>query len=140
MALAVVRLVFLAAGAWAFSAIILKAPLQHLSAMVATTLRFPVSGLVLWCTPWTRGTIRSVADGTPTERKRLGAICVLSALGSSLFVVGIKYGGVAAGNVLSSTAPLFTLPYEVWILKQRPSSRTILGAFATIFGIWLMHA
>ena len=133
------RLVFLAAGAWALSAIILKAPLQHLSPTVATTLRFPMAGLVLWCTPWTRGTLRAVAAGTPTERTRLGAICLLSALGSTLFVTGIKYGGVAIGNVLSSTAPLFTLPYEVWVLGQRPSQQTVLGTVATMAGIWLMH-
>jgi drug/metabolite transporter (DMT)-like permease len=133
------RLVFLAAGAWALSAIILKAPLQNMSATVATTLRFPVAGLVLWCTPWTRGTLQAVAASTPAERTRLGAICLLSALGSTLFVVGIKYGGVAIGNVLSSTAPLFTLPYEVWVLGQRPSRQTVLGAVATVAGISLMH-
>jgi drug/metabolite transporter (DMT)-like permease len=134
-----VRLAFLAAAAWALSAIIMKAPLQHLSATVATTLRFPVAGLVLWCTPWTRGTLRAVVDSPPTERTRLGMVCILSALGSSLYVAGIKYGGVAIGNVLSSTAPLFTLPYEVFILGQRPSQQTVLGAIATVGGIWLMN-
>jgi drug/metabolite transporter (DMT)-like permease len=133
------RLVFLASGAWALSAIILKAPLQNMSATVATTLRFPVAGLVLWCTPWTRGTLQAVTASTPAERTRLGAICLLSALGSTLFVTGIKYGGVAIGNVLSSTAPLFTLPYEVWVLGQRPSRQTVLGAVATVAGIWLMN-
>ena len=107
--------------------------------MVATTLRFPIAGLVLWCTPWTRGTLQAVVASTPAEKARLGAICLLSALGSTLFVTGIKYGGVAIGNVLSSTAPLFTLPYEVWVLGQRPSRQTVLGAAATVAGIWLMH-
>lgn len=133
------RLVFLAAGAWAVSAIILKAPLQQVSAMVATTLRFPFAGLVLWCTPWTRGIPQAVGASTRREKMRLGAICLLSALGSTLFVTGIKYGGVAIGNVLSSTAPLFTLPYEIWVLRQRPSQRTVLGAVATVAGIWLMY-
>ena len=133
------RLVFLAATAWALSAIILKAPLQDLSATVATTLRFPIAGLVLWCTPWTRGILQAVAASTRREKTKLGAICLLSALGSTLFVTGIKYGGVAIGNVLSSTAPLFTLPYEIWILGQRPSPQTVLGAVATVVGIWLMH-
>jgi drug/metabolite transporter (DMT)-like permease len=46
---------------------------------------------------------------------------------------------VAIGNVLSSTAPLFTLPFEVWVLKQRPSRQTVLGAVITVTGIALMN-
>ena len=128
-----------AAVAESSTAIILKAPLQQVSAMVATTLRFPIAGLVLWCTPWTRGIPQAVAASTRREKLRLGAICLLSALGSTLFVTGIKYGGVAIGNVLASTAPLFTLPFEVWVLKQRPSRQTILGAVITVTGIALMN-
>jgi drug/metabolite transporter (DMT)-like permease len=133
------KLVFAAAGLWALSAIIMKAPLQMLSATAATALRFPVAGLVLWCTPLTRGTVQTVQTITPAERTRLGAICALSSVGSLLFCVGIKYGGVAIGNVLSSTAPLFTLPFEVWVLKQRPSRQTVLGAVITVTGIALMN-
>ncbi len=133
------KLVFGAAGAWALSAIIMKAPLQALSATAATALRFPVAGLVLWCTPWTRGTVQTVKTITAPERTRLGAICLLGSVGSLLFCVGIKYGGVAIGNVLASTAPLFTLPFEVWVLKQRPSRQTVFGAVITVTGIALMN-
>jgi uncharacterized membrane protein len=133
------RLVFLASGAWALSAIIMKAPLQALPATAATALRFPVTGLVLWLTPWTRGTLPAVAASSRAERTRLGVICLLSSVGSLLFCVGIKYGGVAIGNVLAATAPLFTLPFEVVVLKQRPSHQTVYGAVITLAGIALMN-
>lgn len=133
------RLVLLAAGAWALSAIIMKAPLQALPATAATALRFPVTGLVLWLTPWTRGTLQAVAASSPAERTRLGAICLLSSVGSLLFCVGIKYGGVAIGNVLAATAPLFTLPFEVVVLKRRLSYQTVCGALVTVAGIALMN-
>lgn len=134
-----VKLVFLAAGAWALSAVILKPALQVVSVMAAAAVRIPMGGLVLWLTPWTRGTLQAIARSTTAERARLGAICLLSAVGSLLFTSGIKFGGVAVGNVLASTSPLFTLPFEVWVLGQRPSRRTALGAVVTVAGIGLMN-
>ncbi|MBI1999679.1 MAG: DMT family transporter [candidate division NC10 bacterium] len=134
-----VRLVFLAAGVWALSAVILKPALQVVSVVAAAAVRIPLGGFILWLTPWTRGTVQAVRKSTRAERGRLGAICLLSAVGSVLFTSGIKFGGVAVGNVLASTSPLFTLPFEVWVLGQRPSRRTALGAVVTVLGIGLMH-
>jgi len=133
------RLVFSAAGAWALSAIILRPPLQVVSVVAAAAVRVPVGGLVLWMTPWTRGTLDAVAQSTPAERARLGAICLLSAFGTLLFTSGIKFGGVAIGNVLASTSPLFTLPFEIWVFGQRPSKETVLGAVVTVAGVGLMN-
>ncbi len=133
------RLVFLAAGAWALSAVILKPALQVVSVVAAAAVRIPMGGLVLWLTPWTRGSLRAIATSTRAERTRLAAICMLSGVGSLFFTTGIKYGGVAIGNVLSSTSPLFTLPFEVWVLGQRPSRQTVLGALVTVAGIGLMN-
>ena len=133
------KLVFLAAGAWAVSAIIMKPPLQIVSATAAAAVRIPLAGLVLWLTPWTRGTLREVAACRSRERASLAAVCVLSAIGSLLFTTGIKFGGVAVGNVLASTSPLFTLPFEVLVFRQRPSAWTVLGAAVTIGGVGLMN-
>ncbi len=132
------RLVFLAAGAWAVSAIIMKPPLRVISATAAAAVRIPLAGLSIWLTPWTRGTVRELAKTSRAERWRLIAICVLSGAGSLLFTTGIKYGGVAVGNVLASTAPLFTLPFEVLVLRQRPSASTVFGAVITVGGVCLM--
>jgi drug/metabolite transporter (DMT)-like permease len=133
------RLVFSAAGAWALSAVILKPALEAISVVAAAAVRIPMGGLFLWMTPWTRGTLRAIARSTPAERKRLGAVCLISGFGSLLFCMGIKFGGVAVGNVLSSTSPLFTLPFEVWVLGHRLSWGTILGAVVTVAGVGLMN-
>jgi drug/metabolite transporter (DMT)-like permease len=133
------QLVFSAAGAWALSAVILKPALETVSVVAAAAVRIPMGGLFLWLTPWTRGTLHAIATSTPAERKRLGAVCFLSGFGSLLFCLGIKFGGVAIGNVLASTSPLFTLPFEVWILRQRPSRETVLGAVVTVAGVGLMN-
>jgi drug/metabolite transporter (DMT)-like permease len=133
------KLVFLAAGAWAVSAIIMKPPLQIVSATAAAAVRIPLAALVMWLTPWTRGTVREVVACRPNERVSLAAVCVLSAVGSVLFTTGIKFGGVAVGNVLASTSPLFTLPFEVLVLRQRPSAWTVMGAAVTVGGVGLMN-
>ncbi len=133
------RLVFWAAGAWALSAVILKPALGVVSVVAAAAVRTPMGGLFLWMTPWTRGTMHAVAASTPAERKRLSVVCFMSAFSSLLFISGIKFGGVAIGNVLASTSPLFTLPFEVWVLGQRPSRQTVLGAVVTVAGVGLMN-
>jgi drug/metabolite transporter (DMT)-like permease len=132
-------LVLGAALAWAVSAVIVKAPLTVVSVLTATTLRFPIAGLVLWCTPWTRGTLQALRQCTAGERTGLAVTAVIGCLGSMLYIASIKFGGVAIGNVLSSSAPFFTIPYEVLILKQRPSRRTVLGAILTIAGVALLQ-
>lgn len=133
------RLVCLAAGSWAISAVWMKPAFQAVSVIAAAAVRVPAAGLVLWLTPWTRGVFAAIALTTREERLRLGAICVLSAVASLFFTTGIKYGGVAVGNVLSATAPLFTLPFEVLVLGHHPSRQTAVGAVVTIAGIGLMN-
>ena len=132
------RLACLAAAAWAVSAVMMKPPLQLVSVMAGTAIRSPMGGLVLWFTPLTRGTFRAVGNCRPSERAALAAICLLSAGSSLLFTLGIKYGGVAVGTVLSSTSPLFTIPFEMLAFGHRPSARTTMGVVATVAGIGLM--
>lgn len=128
-------LVCSAAAAGAISATIQKPALLQIPVLAATALRIPMAGLVLWLTPWTRGTLGALRSSSPRERRQLGTVCLLNAIGSGLFTMAIRYGGVAVGNVLASTSPLFALPLEVWLLKQRPSRRTVLGAVLAVTGI-----
>ncbi len=131
-------LVFLGAAAWALSATILKPALLQVPVLAGTALRIPMAGLVLWLTPWTRGVLDALRVTTPTERWRLATVCFLNAIGSGLFTVTIRSGGVAVGNALASTAPLFALPLEIWVLNRRPPARTIVGAVLTVGGIGCM--
>jgi drug/metabolite transporter (DMT)-like permease len=127
--------VFLAAASWALSATIMKPALLQVPVLAGTALRIPMAGLVLWLTPWTRGTVEAVRSSTREERWRLAAICCLNAIGSGLFTVTIRSGGVAVGNALANTSPLFAIPLEVAILKRWPPARTVAGAVLTVAGI-----
>jgi drug/metabolite transporter (DMT)-like permease len=131
-------LVFLAAASWALSATIMKPALLQVPVLAGTALRIPMAGLVLWLTPWTRGTLDALRASTPAERWRLAIVCLLNAVGSGLFTITIRSGGVAVGNALASTAPLFAIPLEIMILRQWPPTRTIVGAVLTVGGIGCM--
>lgn len=133
-----VRLVLSAAVAWSVASVLLKAPLQVMSAVTATGVRHPVAGFVLWLTPWSRGTWAAVRESGKRDALLLAAICLLSAVSPLLFTVGIKHAGVAIGSVLSTTSPLFTIPLEILVLGRRPATRTIVGAVITVVGIVLM--
>lgn len=134
-----IQIVFTAACCWACAAILMKPVLQQTSVIAAAAVRIPAAGVFLWLTPFTRGVMPIVRKSTRAERARLAAICALSGLGALCFTTGIKYGGVAVGNVLASTAPLFTLPFELWVLRSPQSIQTTLGALVTLGGIALMH-
>ncbi len=133
-----VLFVLLAAVSWALSATILKPALLQVPVLAGTALRIPMAGLVLWLTPWTRGTIEALRRSTRAERWQLVSICCLNASGSGLFTVTIRSGGVAVGNVMANTSPLFAIPLEVAILKRWPPARTMVGALLTVGGIGCM--
>jgi drug/metabolite transporter (DMT)-like permease len=132
------RLVLLAALSWALSATMIKPALEQVPVLAGTALRIPAAGLVLWLTPWTRGTVEDVRAMPREGLWRLGAVCVMNVVGSALFTIAIRSGGVAIGNALASTAPLFAIPLEIGIMKRRPSSRAIAGAVLSVVGIGLL--
>lgn len=129
------QMVFVAAACWAFAATTVKPALLVIPVIAGTALRIPVAAAVLWLGPWTRGTLAALRASSASERCRLALICLLNVLGSILFTVAIRSGGVAIGNALASTSPLFAIPLEILILKQHPSPRTVAGATLTVAGI-----
>jgi drug/metabolite transporter (DMT)-like permease len=131
-------LVLVAAVAWTVGSVMLKPPLQVVSPVTATAIRSPLVGVVLWLTPWARGTWAAVRMTRGREAVALAVICLLSAVSPVMYAFGIKHAGVAIGSVLSTTSPLFTIPLEIVVLGRWPTRRTILGAVTTVVGIALM--
>jgi drug/metabolite transporter (DMT)-like permease len=129
----------LAALAWAISAILLKAPLREMDAITAQALRMPISGLLLFATPWARGAVRRIAGSSPSIRWRLAVLCVLTTLSSTMFAAGVKYAGVAVGTVLSSTAPMWALPLGYTALGERLARPAIIGLVVTLLGIIILQ-
>ena len=122
-------LAVVAALAWAVSAALMKPPVQEIDPMTIQAVRLPGSALILWATPWARGTARTLwaaaARGRPPRRHCLACSTALSAV---TYLAGLKYAGVALGTVLSSVSPLFALPIGFLAFGERLTWRAAIGA------------
>jgi drug/metabolite transporter (DMT)-like permease len=58
--------------------------------------------------------------------------------GFYLFIFALKYIDASVATVLNSTTPLFILPMAAFILKEKITPRTILGATVAVCGIALI--
>jgi drug/metabolite transporter (DMT)-like permease len=128
-----------ASVAWAVSTVMMKTPLQEIEPLTAQAIRLPLASALLFLTPWTRGAAAALREGGRGPLLRIGALSVITAASSVLFVASLKYAGVAVGSVLSSTAPLFALPLGVMFLGERVSPWTVLGALVAVAGIVVLQ-
>ena len=128
-----------ASVAWAVSTVMMKTPLQEIEPLTAQAIRLPLASALLWLTPWTRGATAALREGGRGPLVRIGALSLITAASSVLFVASLKYAGVAIGSVLSATAPLFALPLGVMFLGERVSVWTVLGALVAVAGIVVLQ-
>jgi drug/metabolite transporter (DMT)-like permease len=129
----------LASLAWAVSVVLLKPTLGEVDAIRAQAVRLPVAAGVLWVTPW------AWSPTSPLRRHRapvlwqLLALGGLTAVGSILFVAGVRHAGVAVATVLSSTAPVFAIPLGLVFLGERVAPAAIVGTILTVVGIGVLE-
>jgi drug/metabolite transporter (DMT)-like permease len=129
----------LASVAWAVSTAMMKPPLREIEPLTAQAIRLPLASALLWLTPWTRGAWAALREAGRGPLLRIGALSVITAASSVLFVASLKYAGVAVGAVLSSTAPLFAIPLGVIFLGERLTLTTVLGALLAVAGIVVLQ-
>jgi drug/metabolite transporter (DMT)-like permease len=129
----------LASVAWAVSTVMMKPPLREIEPLTAQAIRLPLASVLLFLTPWARGTIAALRDGGRGPLLRMGALSVITAFSSVLFVASLKYAGVTVGAVLSSTAPLFAIPLGVMFLGERVSPTIVIGSLIAVAGIVVLQ-
>ena len=127
-----------AAIAWAVSAALMKPPLREIDPLTIQAVRLPLSTLLLWATPWARGTARGLWAQRRVVGRRIVALSALTALSAIGFLAGLKYAGVTLGTVLSSASPLFALPIGFLAFGERVTWRAATGAALTVAGIAIL--
>jgi drug/metabolite transporter (DMT)-like permease len=130
-------LAVIAALAWAVSAALMKPPVREIDPLAIQAVRLPLSTLLLWATPWARGTARGLWAQRHAVARRIAALSALTALSAVAFLAGLKYAGVSIGTVLSSAAPLFALPIA-FLAGERVTWRAATGAALTVAGIAIL--
>jgi len=129
----------IASAAWGVSAVALKPALADVDIVTAQAVRLPIAGAFLFATPWARGTVRRLRTER-TGARTLAVLSLLTASSSVMFVAGLKYGSVAVGTVLSSTAPMFAIPLGIVFLRERLSAAPVLGCAVAVAGIAVLQA
>ena len=124
-----------AAVAWGVSVVALRVPLAEIDALTAQLVRLPLAALLLWAMPWSWRDARALVRGGRAVAVRLGALSVLTAVSSVMYVLSIKHAGVAVATVLSSTAPLFAVPLGVVFLGERLPPVALVGAGVAVVGV-----
>jgi drug/metabolite transporter (DMT)-like permease len=128
-----------ASVAWAVSTVMMKTPLGEIEPLTAQAVRLPLASALLFLTPWARGSAGALRTSGRGPLARMGALSLITAVSSVMFVASLKYAGVAIGAVLSSTAPLFALPLGVIFLGERVSPWTVVGALIAVGGIVVLQ-
>jgi len=124
--------------AWGLGATFLKSPLREMDPLTIQAARLPLTALLLWVTPWARGTARTAWARRETVALPVLGLGALTALSGVAFMVGLKYAGVTLGTVLSATSPLFALPIGLVAFGERVTWRAVIGAVLCVGGLGLV--
>ena len=129
----------IASLAWAVSTVLVKPPLSEMGPVTAQAIRLPVASMVLWLTPWARSVPRAFVRSSRTVQIRIAILGAITSVSSVMFVAGVKHAGVAVASILSSTAPMFAIPFAVVFLGERITLRAFLGIVLTLAGIIVLQ-
>ncbi len=133
-------LALVAATAWGVSPVLMKPAILDVDPVSVQAVRLPFAALILWLTPWARGTGERLRTHLRDAGPLLLAIGVLTALSAVTWVAGLKYAGVTLTSVLSSTSPLFAIPIGLVAFGERVTWRAVAGTLLCLAGIALLSA
>ena len=133
-----VAMAVLAAVCWAVSTVTLGIGLVGLDVTVANFIRVGVLAIILFAMLLRRGEIGQIrAHGLRSLGVAFLAGIVGTGLGTYAFLTAVQRAGAAKTSILTSTTPLFGLPFSL-VLGERLHARTLLGTILTVTGIWLI--
>lgn len=133
----------MAAAAWTTGAATLKIGVTGMDAFVAAGIRIPASAIVLSLLALRRrkkGTLRFKEYGQRGIALAAAAGILTYGVAAVGYVTAIQLIGVGRTVLLTTTAPLFILPFSILILKETPTRYTIAGTFVCVAGICLVVA
>lgn len=131
-----VALALVAAMCWASSTVMLRVGLEGVDVAVANALRLSVLLVVLMgLLLGQRGSGRIEFGGLRSLGIVLLAGVVGTGLGTYTFLTAVQRAGAARTSILTATTPLFGVPLSL-LLREKLSSRTVVGTALTVVGVW----
>jgi DME family drug/metabolite transporter len=136
-----VALALFAAFCWATSTILLRVGLEGVDITLANTTRLSVLLVVLSAMMIIQGEAGKIGNYAQAYGLRsLGIVFLAGIVGTGLgtfaFLAAVQRAGAAKASILTAATPLFGVPLS-FLLKERPTRRTLLGTAMTVVGVWL---
>jgi drug/metabolite transporter (DMT)-like permease len=124
---------------WAAGLTALKPATAGMHSVVANSVRQPLGALLMLLLTLRGGRWRELKR---LDRKSWGAIAVASLVGTGVgtlfFIMAVQMAGAGLTAVLTSTSPLWALPFSMLWLHERPTRWTLAGTALTTTGIALV--
>lgn len=132
-----VALALAAAGCWAVSTVMMRLGLEGVHLVVANAIRLSLVLMALFAALIRRGDLGRIGrHGLRPLGIALLAGAIGTGLGTFTFLSALERAGAAKTSVLTSTTPLFGVPFSL-MLGEKLTSRTVLGTLLTVMGVWL---
>jgi DME family drug/metabolite transporter len=126
-----------AAACWAVSTVMMRLGLEGVHLLVANSIRLLLVVTALFAVLFRRGEVGRIGEH---GLRPLGVVLLAGAIGTGLgtftFLSALERAGAAKTSVLTSTTPLFGVPFSL-VLGEKLTSRTLLGTVLTMVGVWL---
>ena len=134
-------LALISGAVWAVAAVTLKLGAIEMDPLVAGAIRISSATIVLLpfaLSQRKRGALQLRKYGSRSLALALTSGLIGYGVGMVFFIIAIQLLGAGKAAVLSATAPLFLLPFSVFILKEGLTRLVLIGIFIGVAGICLV--
>jgi drug/metabolite transporter (DMT)-like permease len=133
--------ILIAILAWTGATILLKIGVSGVDPFIAACLRISTSAIVLLFFFQSRPN-KGNTSLRQISRKNLALVASAGLLTYGVAAVGyisaIQMIGAGKTVLLTAIAPLFALPFAIFILGEKPTRFTLLGVMISVVGVWLV--
>ena len=138
-----VALAFLAAALWTMGTIALRLGAADIDAFVAAAIRVPIAATALTGLIFSqkrRGALQFKKHGLRNVGLAVAAGVIMYGVSSVGYVMAIQMMGAGRAVLITAVAPIFVLPFSIFLLKERPTIWTIAGVVLSVLGVVLVSA
>ncbi len=133
-----VLLALVAASAWTAATAFLKIGTLEMDPFVAAGIRTPIAAtlMTLYTFGWRDGSAAKLGKYGPRSLALVAAAGLLTyGVAAVGYVTAIQMIGAARTVLITTTAPVFVLPFAILLLNERPSGHAIAGILFCVAGV-----
>ncbi len=134
--------ILIAILAWTGATVLLKIGVAGVDPFIAASLRISTSAIVLLFLLHSRPTREGNTALRQISGKNLALVAAAGLLTYGVAAVGyisaIQLIGAGKTVLLTAIAPLFALPFAIFILGEKPTKFTMMGVLISVIGVWLV--